>query len=85
MSDEPTRIRYLWLIRVLEWAIKRLGLWMRYEMALGFKGGLLIDVPVARRTILGVPFRRRVHALWCVLSGCEREHMISTVHPGSGL
>lgn len=82
MTAEPTRIRYLWRIRALEWVIKRLGLWMRYRQALGFSGPPL-DIPLARRTILGVPFRRRVRALWCVLSRCEREHTISVVHPES--
>lgn len=73
------KIRYLWRIRALEYVIKCLGLWERYCVALGF-GGRPLDVPIKRQVILGVPFRRRVRAAWCVLAGCQRTHRIMTVH-----
>lgn len=73
------KIRYLWRIRALEYAIKCLGLWERYRVALGFDGPPL-DIPIKRQVILGVPFRRRVRAAWCVLTGCRRKHRIMTIH-----
>jgi len=61
-------------IRALEWTIKRLGVWTRYRDALGVGGGLAIAPE--RQQILGVPFGRRLRAVWCVLSCCDRAHAI---------
>lgn len=72
-------IRYSRRICLMEWAIKRASLWWRYRTALGFDGPPL-TMPIKHQVFLGVPFRRRVQALWCVLSGCPRTHGIGTVH-----
>lgn len=74
-----TRIRYSWDIRLMEWAIKRAGLWERYRSALGFIGPPL-RMPIRHQVFLGVPFRRRIQALWCVVSGCARPHGICPAH-----
>lgn len=76
------KIRYLWRIRALEYVIKWLGLWGRYRVALGFDGPPL-TIPIKRQVILGVPFRRRVRAVWCVLTKCRREHGITITHEGT--
>lgn len=76
------KIRYLWRIRALEYVVKWLGLWERYCAALGF-GRPTPSVPVKRQVILGVPFRRRVRAAWCALTGCQCKHGITVIHQGT--
>ena len=69
-NDKPQRIVYSRRIRFLEWAVKRLGLWDRYRAVLGFPG--LVNVPLARHVILGVPVRCRIRAAWCVVLNKDR-------------
>ena len=67
------------LILAMERVIKCCGLWMRYRHALGFYayGPELNHIPLFRQIIGGVPYRRRMRALWCTVSRCERAHSIS--------
>lgn len=79
-SSADLRIRYSlrWhLILALEWMIKVAGLWPRYKDALGFYGDFPSSVPLLRQVIMGVDWRRRLQALWCVVSCCSRLHNIS--------